>query len=133
VLKENLILIRTDIKNLKQTDYYSLILFALYKFNEIPEYSSLSELAYTLDKDNLLNLCEMFGGQTIRIPTIHELESLIYSLLLYQYVKIDGMEYKKALELIGHESCDLRAVKTQYLQLSKVLDNYSFKHRESIK
>jgi len=75
----------------------------------------------------------MFGGQTIRIPTIHELESLIYSLLLYQYVKIDGMDYKKALELIGHESCDLRAVKTQYLQLSKVLDNYSFKHRESIK
>ena len=106
-------MIRTYIKNLKQTDYYSLILFALYKFNEIPEYSSLSELAYTLDKDNLLNLCEMFGGQTIKIPTVHELESLIYSLLLYQYANIDGMDYRVALETIGHESCDLREVKTQ--------------------
>ena len=125
-------MIKNDIKNLKQTDYYSLVLFALYKFNEIPEYSSLSELAYILDKDNLLNLCECFGGQTIKIPTIHELESLIYSLLLYQYVKIDNMNYDDAVSLIGHESCDLRAVKKQYLQLSKVLDKYSFKHRESI-
>ena len=125
-------MVKNNIKNLKQTDYYSLVLFALYKFNEIPEYSSLSELAYVLDKDNLLNLCEVFGGQTIKIPTIHELESLIYSLLLYQYVKIENMDYDKAIDLIGHESCDLRAVKKQYLQLSKILDKYSFKHRESI-
>ena len=126
-------MIKSNIKNLKQTDYYSLVLFALYKFNEIPEYSSLSELAYVLDKDDLLNLCEVFGGQTITIPTIHELESTIYSLLLYQYVKIDNLDYEDAIKLIGHESCDLRAVKKQYMQLSKILDKYSFKHREPIK
>lgn len=125
-------MIKNNIKNLKQTDYYSLILFALYKFNEIPEYSSLSQLAYVLDKDNLLNLCEYFGGQTIKIPTTHELETLIYSLLLYQYVKIDGIEYKKAIDLIGYESCDLRQVKKQYMELSKLLDKYSFKHQESV-
>ena len=74
----------------------------------VPEYSSLSELAYVLDKDNLLNLCEFFGGQTITIPTVDEVESLVYSLLLYQYVKIDKMDYNDALKLIGHESCELR-------------------------
>lgn len=59
----------------------------------IPEYSSIAELVYILDKDNMLNLCEYFGGQTIKIPTIKELESLVYSLLLFQYTKIDNMDY----------------------------------------
>ena len=72
-----------ELNNLKSQDIYSLILFALYKLREIPEYSTLSELAYIVDKENLLKLCEYFGGTTIHIPTIDELESILYSLLLY--------------------------------------------------
>jgi hypothetical protein len=49
----------------------------------VPDYMVLSELVYVLDKDNLLKLCEYFGGSTIKIPTIKELESIVYSLLLY--------------------------------------------------
>ena len=94
--------------------------------NDIPEYSSLSQLAYVLDQKNLLNFFEYFGGQTIKIPTIQEMESLVYSLLLYQYVKIDKMDYEAALDLIGHESCELRQVKKRYNALCKVLENYSF-------
>lgn len=124
-------MIQNNIENLKQQDFYSLLLFALYKFNDVKEYSSLSQLAYILDKDNLLNLCEYFGGQTITVPTLQELESLIYSLLLYQYVKIDGMEYDEALKLIGHESCELRQVKKRYKALCDVLENYSFKPQEN--
>ena len=71
---------KSNIKNLKDADLYSLMLFALYRMTDIPEYSSLSQMAYVLDKDNLLNLCEYFGGQTITIPTTKDLESLIYSL-----------------------------------------------------
>ena len=99
---------------------------------DVPEYSSLSELAYVLDKDSMLNLCEMFGGQTITIPTIDEIESLVHSLLLYQYVKIDKMDYDKAISLIGHESSELRQVKSKYQSLCKVLDNYTFKSRSDI-
>ena len=90
-------------------------------------------MTYVLDKDNFLNLCEYFGGQTIKIPTIKEVESLVYSLLLYQYVKIDKMDYDEALALIGHESCELRQVKSQYQALCKILDSYEFKVRDSVK
>lgn len=83
-----------------------------------------------MDKENLLNLCEYFGGQTIRIPTTTELESLVYSLLLYQYVKIEKMDYDEAIKLIGHESKDLRAVKSNYRKLVDVLQNYTFQTRE---
>ena len=110
-------------------DIWSLILFALYKLKNIPEYSTISELAYVLDKDNLLKLCEYFGGITIKIPTVDELELLIYSLVLYQYVNIDHIEYDKAIELIGKESVDLRAVKSGYIKICEILSKYSFKSR----
>lgn len=126
-------MIKKELENLKQMDFYSIMLFVLYKTIQIPEYSSLSELVYILDKDNLLNLCEYFGGQTIKIPTIDELESLTYSLLLFQYVNIEKMDYNEAVKLIGHESKDLREVKSMYRKVVEVLDKYEFKSREDIK
>ena len=88
---------KTELDNLRTKDIYSLILFALFKLKDLPEYSALSELAYILDKENLLKLCEFFGGMTITIPTMQELESIVYSLVLYQYVNIDGMDYNDAV------------------------------------
>lgn len=121
--------LQRGLNNLKEQDLYSLSLFCLYKLMGTNEYSSLSELAYILDKDNLLNLCEFFGGQTIYIPTPDELETLTYSLLLYHYVKIEHMDYAEGLKLIGHESKDLRAVKSSYAKLCDVLKDYTFTGR----
>ena len=120
----------TDIKTLKDTDCYSLILFCLYKLIDVPEYSSLSELVYVLDKQNLLNLCEYFGGQTITIPTIDELEALTYALLLYQYVNVEKKDYAESLELIGNDSKDLRLVKKSYTKLCEIIEKYSFIPRD---
>ena len=117
--------IKEELVKLKEMDIYSLILFSLFKLRDIPEYSTLSELAYILDKDNLLKLCEYFGGITIKIPTIDELESLVYSLVLYQYVDIDKMDYKDAINIIGHKSSDLRKVKSDYIKLKEILSKYT--------
>lgn len=122
-------MIKQELENLKQTDIYSLILFSLYKMINVPEYSSIAELAYVLDKENMLNLCEYFGGQTITIPTIDELESLTYALLLFQYTNIDHIPYEEAINLIGHESKDLRKVKSCYKKIVEVLSKYEFRSR----
>lgn len=116
---------------LTELDTYSLILFVLFKLRNIPEYASLSELVYILDKDTLLKLCEYFGGITLKIPTIEELESLVYSLVLYQYVELENMNYEEAIKLIGHKSSDLRKVKSDYQKICKILSSYEFKHRQS--
>lgn len=117
--------IRKELDNLKMTDTFSLILFALYKIRDVDEYSTLSELAYILDKDSLLNLCEYFGGLTIRIPTIEEIDSIVNSLLLYQYINIDGYSYKEAVNKIGFESFQLRKIKKDYNNICSILNNYS--------
>lgn len=119
--------IKKDIAKLKDVDIYSLMLFVLYKIKDVPEYSTLSELAYILDKENLLKLFEYFGGLTIRIPTIDELEGIIYAMVLYQYVNIDGMDYDAAVKLIGHSSDELRKVKSNYNKICEVLDKFDFK------
>jgi hypothetical protein len=117
---------KKSINNLKDADVYSLSMFALYKLIDVPEYSVIGELPYILDKKNLLNLCNYFGGRTIKIPTLNELHSTMYLLLLYQYTKIEGKPYEDAVKLIGYKSSELRQVKTAYTKLCKVLDNYNF-------
>lgn len=123
--------IKNNLDMLKQQDIYSLMLFTLYKLIGTPEYSSLSELVYVLDRDNLLNLCEYFGGQTITIPTIDELKDLTNALLLYQYVKIDKMDYDKAIELIKNDSNNIKKIKSIYNTLCDILNNYNFNPREN--
>ena len=119
--------LRQSLDDLKMTDTFSLILFILYKLKDIPEYSTISELAYILDKDSLLSLCEYFGGLTIRIPTVDELESIINSLLMYQYINLDGYSYDEAISKIGFDSFQLRKIKKDYTSICTILEKYSLK------
>lgn len=122
--------IKEELAKLTDTDIYSMILFALYKIKDVPEYATLSELVYVLDRKSLLKLCEYFGGMTLKIPTVEELETLVYALVLYQWVNIEGKPYDEAIQIVGVKSSDLRGVKSAYLDMVDVLNQYEFKHRE---
>lgn len=125
--------IKTELQKLKQVDIWSLMLFVLYNFQKIPEYSSISELCYVLDQKNLLKLCEYFGGQTIKIPTIDQLEQTLYSMLLYQYIDIENLDESDALSLLHINDKDKeKQIKVFYNELKQVLTNYKLKPRDKV-
>lgn len=124
--------IKNELQKLKQIDIWSLMLFVLYNFQKIPEYSALSELAYVLDEKNLLRLCEYFGGQTLYIPTIDQLEETVYSMLLYQYVEIEKMDMKEAMLLLRADKSKEKVIKSCYKSLKQVLDGYTFTPRSKL-
>ena len=115
-----------DVSKIRDKDIYGMLLFALANIKDIPEYSSISQLCYILDKKNLLKLCQFFGGLTIKIPTIEDLEMLLYTLLLYQYINVDNMTFDEAIKIIGSKYDDVRVIKTNYCELAKILDKYDF-------
>lgn len=121
--------IKTELEKLKEQDIWSLMLFVLCKVKDIPEYSGISELSYILDKKNLLRLCEYFGGCTITIPTIEELETIIYALLLYQHVNVEHMIFEEAVALIEKNDVDIRSIKACYHMLTDVLNSYDITPR----
>ena len=118
--------LRNELNKLTDSDIYSLILFALYKMNETNEYSSLSELSYLLDKESLLKLCEFYGGTTIRIPTINELEIMLSALLLFEQVDIENIPYDKAIEEIRRKTGHSKLIEKSYCTIKEVLKDFNF-------
>lgn len=118
--------IKTELENLKEKDIYSLMMFALYKAKDLPEYATLSELAYILDKESLLKLCEFFGGLTITIPMVDELENIIYALFMFEQVDIQGKDYTEVYEDMRNKEIDANHVKESYLLIKELLKEYKF-------
>ena len=116
--------IKEELESLKEQDIYSFILFALFKIRDNPNYSALSELSYILDKDSMLKLCEYFGGMTITIPTVEDLEYVILALLLYKYVDIENMPWEEAVRLFRDKGYSFVKIRNIYTDLYDVLKNY---------
>ena len=92
--------ITKNINVLKEQDDLNKILFFIYKLSNDPEYSYLSELIYVLDKKSLINFCTIFGGCTIKVPTLEDLEYYSKTLLVYKLTK-DGVSYAEACSEVG--------------------------------
>ena len=113
-----------DLEKLKEKDLISLILFCIYKLSKDPEYSTISELIYVLDKESLYKLCSTFGGCTLKIPTISELKTLTNVLLVYQYVNIDGFSFVKACEMLNVDVKNRKEVLKLYEKVMEIISSY---------
>lgn len=118
--------IRKELDSMRLSDIYSLMLYVLYKVQDIPEYATLSELCYLLDGDNLLRLLTYFSGKTIKIPTEKDFVILIDALLLYQYINIDHNSTADAYKKLGDISMKQQdAITELYTKLIPILNNYN--------
>ena len=115
----------------KDKDIYSLCLFMLYKLTDIPEYSTVSELSYVLDRENMLKFCQYFGGATIRVPTLAEIESTMQLILLYQHVNIEHMSFEDAAKKLHYDNIKSRKLRNAYNRVCKVLNEYTINAKNS--
>ena len=121
---------KTSIKNslntLHLSDIYSLILFIIYKLQDVPEYAVLSELCYLLDGSNLTRMLTYFAGRTITIPTEEEFTDMTNALLMYQYINLDGMSLVEAQAKLEDTTPKQRERITDiYLKILPIMKNYN--------
>lgn len=117
--------IKANLNSLQLSDVYSLMLFVLYKLQDVPEYAVLSELCYLLDGANMTRLLTYFAGKTIQIPTAEEFSKVANAMLLYQYINIDGMSLVEAQAKLGKQNAKQRdATVDLYLKLLPVMKQY---------
>lgn len=120
---------RTSIKKnldaLHLSDIYSLILFLIYKIQDIPEFAVLSELCYLLDGANLTRLLTYFAGKTIRIPTEEEFATMTNAILLYEYVNVEGKSLTEAQAQLADTTPKQRESITElYLKILPIMKQY---------
>jgi len=116
--------LRTAVEELNKTDTYSLILFAISKIKDVPEYQTLCELSYILDNNSLVSLLDYYGGMTIKIPTKAEFRQIVDALLIYQFVNLEGnnlSDVSKALNVTMTND-----LKETYVRLTEILKDYNF-------
>lgn len=118
------------LEDLKKKDIYSLMLFALYIMKDEPTYSTLSELVYILNKEDLYNMLDYYGGMTITIPTLDDFKKLINCLLLYQYVNIEKKDFNEAITEL-EPGVPIKDIYTTYMTLCNILDKYDFRREDS--
>lgn len=127
--KKNLIV--TNLNEYKYEDIYTLMLFVLSELRNVPEYKTLSECTYILDKNSLVKFFQYFGGMTITVPTIDDLQLVIDTLLLYQYINKEGLEFEEAMKILkecnGPYKVHDNEIKSCYSKLVQILSKYDFK------
>ena len=121
--------IKANLNLLHLSDIYSLMLFIIYKIQDIPEYAVLSELCYLLDGANLTRLLTYFAGKTVTFPTKEEFVDAVRMVKLYQYYEIEKRPWKDCVILAGYESSSGKLAHNKLEKLKETLEKYNFGNR----
>lgn len=118
--------IKKSLNSLHLSDIYSLMLFILFKIQEIPEYAVASELCYLLDGANMTRLLTYFAGKTVTFPTEAEMTTVTNALLMYQYINIDGETFTAAQNKLGDLTKKEKDKITElYVQILPIMKQYN--------
>lgn len=118
--------IKSTLNDLHLSDIYSLMLFIMYKLQDVPDYATLSELCYLLDGPNLTRLLTYFSGRTLQIPTAEEFTNMSKAMLLYQYINIEGQSLVEAQNRLENVTPKQREAITElYLKIIPVMREYN--------
>ena len=117
--------LKANLNNLHMSDIYSLMLFVMYKVQDIPDYAVLSELCYLLDGSNLTRLLTYFAGRTIKFPSEKEFATVANALLLYQYINLGGDSLPAALAKIEATKKQKDEITDLYLELLPIMKQYN--------
>ena len=118
--------IKKSLNSLHLSDIYSLMLFILFKVQEVPEYAVASELCYLLDGANMTRLLTYFAGKTVTFPTASEMSVVTNALLMYQYINIDGETFTAAQNKLGElTNKEKEKVTELYVQVLPIMKQYN--------
>lgn len=118
-----------SLNSLAEKDVYSIMLFTLYCIKDVPEYSALSELVYAVDKESLMNVLSIFGGTTIRIPTVHEMNVVFAGLLTYNLVDLKGVQLEDAIKEAKRPDLTTREIAESYAKIREAMVAYDVEVR----
>lgn len=113
-----------DLYKLTQPEIYALVCESLYALKDCSKYSTISELAYLLDRESFIKFIKYFGGMTVTIPTLEEFRDTVKLLLLYQAVEIDGLPWRKALVEAGYDLKQSRSAQRKLAILKKTIKSF---------
>lgn len=114
-----------NLNNLTTKGVLSLLLFTYFKSVNSVTTSAISELPYTLEYDDFYIFCERFGGETIKIPTIAEVNDVTLALTLYKNVNLKGKSFSGELNKIKSNVSSV-VIKSLYTKIVNLLSNYEF-------
>lgn len=123
-------LIKTNIQTLTEKNIYSLLLFVLYKMINDDEYSDLSKLIYLMSKEDFYKLCHFYGGKTIKIPTVEQLNLLLDAMQVWNDVTFEN---KSVTESIRAHKFNGKDVVPVYNKICDAIKEYEFVERKDFK